>query len=115
MGVEFQSVEGLVVVSETESEPECTPSAVDSLPFPPASKSLALPSYPADACEPTVEPFDPTTSRAFGQPLVCRHSKGYHEFVDGLGLCSPGRCGDRSREGGCAAGVNPTMLRVCSI
>ena len=115
MGVEFQSVEGLVVVSETESEPECTPSAVDSLPFPPASKSLALPSYPADACEPSVEPFDPTTSRAFGQPLVCRHSKGYHEFVDGLGLCSPGRCGDRSREGGCAAGVNPTMLRVCSI
>ena len=34
MGVEFQSVEGLVVVSESESEPECTPSAVDSFPFP---------------------------------------------------------------------------------
>ena len=110
-GVEFQSVEGLVVVSETESEPECVPSAVDNSSSPPASplepgscssagglgpvsgapKSLALPSCPADTRVPSVEPFDPTTSRAIGQPLVCRHSKGYHEFVDGLGLCSPGR------------------------
>ncbi|CAE7237298.1 unnamed protein product, partial [Symbiodinium microadriaticum] len=38
-----------------------------------------------------VEPFDPFTSRAFGQPLTCRHAKEPHEFVDGLGLCSPGR------------------------
>ena len=108
MGAEFQSVEGLVVVSETESEPEGTPSAVDSSSFPPASpgssssaggigpmrrphKSKALPSSAADTCEPSVEPFDPATSRAFGQPLVCRHSKEYHEFVDGLGLCSPWR------------------------
>ena len=108
MGAEFQSVEGLVVVSETESEPEGTPSAVDSSSFPPASpgssssaggigpmrrphKSKTFPSSAADTCEPSVEPFDPATSRAFGQPLVCRHSKEYHEFVDGLGLCSPWR------------------------
>ena len=117
MGVEFQSAEGLVMVPETESESECTPPAVDSFPFPPASPlepgscspaggigpvsraplSLALPSYPADTCEPSVEPFDPTTSRAFGQPLVCRHSKGYREFVDGLGLCSPGRWRPKQR------------------
>ena len=87
------------------------PSAVNSSSSPPASplepgssssaagigpvcrppKSKAWPSSAADTCEPSVEPFDPTTSRAFGQPLVCRHSKEYHEFVDGLGLCSPGR------------------------
>ncbi|CAE7430284.1 unnamed protein product, partial [Symbiodinium sp. CCMP2456] len=66
MGIDFQSTEGLVVVSDTESEPE-------------AGKDTS------------VAPFDPVTSRAFGQPLTCRHSKEYHEFVDGLGLCSPGR------------------------
>ena len=36
-------------------------------------------------------PFDPRTSRAFGQPIVCRHDTGKRVFVDGFGLCSPGR------------------------
>ena len=37
------------------------------------------------------EPFDPVATRTFGQPLTYRHAKDPHEFVDGLGLCSPGR------------------------
>ena len=60
-------------------------------PFPSSPKSRGLPSSDPNADEPYVESFDPATSRAFGQPLVCRHAKEYHEFVDGLGLCSPGR------------------------
>ena len=35
--------------------------------------------------------FDPKTSRCFGQPLHCKHSTVFREFVDGFGLCSPGR------------------------
>ena len=46
-----------------------------------------LPEETAD----TEPPFDPRTSRAFGQPLVCRHDTGKRVFVDGFGLCSPGR------------------------
>ncbi|CAE7264057.1 unnamed protein product [Symbiodinium sp. CCMP2592] len=36
------------------------------------------------------EAFDPKTSRAFGQPM--------QEFVDGFGLCSPGRWAPEARE-----------------
>ena len=35
--------------------------------------------------------FDPWTSRCCGPPIRCRHSMGSPEFVDGFGLCSPGR------------------------
>ena len=35
--------------------------------------------------------FDPWTSRCSGPPIRCRHSMGGPEFVDGFGLCSPGR------------------------
>ena len=108
MGVEFQNTEGPGVLSDSDSEAEGMPSAVDSSPrlpagpglgssarglgpflFPPKARGLS--SSDPNAGGPYVEPFDPTTSRAFGQPLVCRHAKEYHEFVDGLGLCSPGR------------------------
>ena len=132
MGVEFQSPEGLMVVSDSESESEGMPSAVGSPGCPPASPSepglvssagglgpfhtppRAKPLSPSDpnTVEPYVEPFDPATSRAFGQPLVCRHAKEYHEFVDGLGLCSPGRW--RPEQRGCATGVSPTMPRACN-
>ena len=84
-------------MSDSESDKEVNASA--SLgPAPPASP--LEPAYPklADsvglgkhATAAGVEPFDPSTSRAFGQPLTCRHAKEPHEFVDGLGLCSPGR------------------------
>ena len=97
LGHEFQCTEGLVVVSDSESDKEVNASA--SLgPAPPASP--LEPGFPklADgmglgkqAVAAGVEPFDPFTSRAFGQPLTCRHAKEPHEFVDGLGLCSPGR------------------------
>ena len=110
-GVEFQNAEGLVVVSDSDSEEQGKLSAVGSSPRLPASPSgpglgssadglgpvpsspriKGLPSPDPSVDEPYVEPFDPATSRAFGQPLVCRHAKEYHEFVDGLGLCSPGR------------------------
>ena len=111
MGVEFQNTEGLLVLSDSDSEAEGRLSAVGSSPrlpaspsvpglgssadglgpFPSSPKARGLSSSDPNADEPYVEPFDPATSRAFGQPLVCRHAKEYHEFVDGLGLCSPGR------------------------
>ena len=34
---------------------------------------------------------DPTFSRAFGQPMVCRHERSLKSFNDGFGLSSPGR------------------------
>ena len=44
------------------------------------------------------EGFDPKTSRAFGQPMVCRYEMCKHEFTDGFGLCSPGRWAPEARE-----------------
>ena len=35
--------------------------------------------------------FDPWSSRCSGPPIRCRHSVDNPEFVDGFGLCSPGR------------------------
>ncbi|CAE7254008.1 unnamed protein product [Symbiodinium microadriaticum] len=97
LGCEFQSAEGLIVVSDSESDKEV--SAAASLgPVPPASpvehgfpKLADGVGLDTRATAAGVEPFDPFTSRAFGQPLTCRHAKEPHEFVDGLGLCSPGR------------------------
>ncbi|CAE7323315.1 unnamed protein product [Symbiodinium sp. CCMP2592] len=44
------------------------------------------------------EAFDPKTSRAFGQPMICKFEMGKQEFVDGFGLCSPGRWAPEARE-----------------
>ena len=46
----------------------------------------------------SLEGFDPKTSRAFGQPMVCRYEMCKHEFTDGFGLCSPGRWAPEARE-----------------
>ena len=48
--------------------------------------------------DPAVENFDPGTSRAFGQPMICRYEMGKKEFTDGFGLCSPGRWPPEARE-----------------
>ncbi|CAE7040163.1 unnamed protein product, partial [Symbiodinium sp. CCMP2592] len=54
---------------------------------------------PKDAVGSTVlESFDPGTSRAFGQPMICRYEMGKKEFTDGFGLCSPGRWAPEARE-----------------
>ena len=47
---------------------------------------------------PVVESFDPGSSRAFGQPMICRYEMGKKEFTDGFGLCSPGRWPPEARE-----------------
>ena len=44
-----------------------------------------------NASEGPPEAFDPRTSRSFGQPMICRFQMCKQEFVDGFGLCSPGR------------------------
>ena len=41
-------------------------------------------------------------SRAFGQPMRCRHDWGGKEFVDGFGLCSPGRWPPSQRGSHCS-------------
>ncbi|CAE7783302.1 unnamed protein product [Symbiodinium sp. CCMP2592] len=51
-----------------------------------------------DVGEPAREAFDPKTSRAFGQPMICKFEMGKQEFVDGFGLCSPGRWAPEARE-----------------
>ena len=44
-----------------------------------------------DASEGKGEKFDPSFSRALGPPMQCHHEGYTKEFVDGFGLCSPGR------------------------
>ena len=44
------------------------------------------------------EPFDPSLSGAFGQPMICRFEMCKREIVDGFGLCSPGRWTPAARE-----------------
>ena len=44
-----------------------------------------------DANEGKGEKFDPSFSRALGPPMQCHHEGYTKEFVDGFGLCSPGR------------------------
>ena len=44
-----------------------------------------------DAGEGKGEKFDPRFSRALGPPMQCHHEGYTKEFVDGFGLCSPGR------------------------
>ena len=51
-----------------------------------------------NASEGPPEAFDPRTSRSFGQPMICRFQMCKQEFVDGFGLCSPGRWAPESRE-----------------
>ena len=59
----------------------------------PADDSLVvvLGSSEDDAGEEKGEHFDPSYSRALGQPMKCHHEGYTKEFVDGFGLCSPGR------------------------
>ena len=59
----------------------------------PADDSLVvvLGSSEDDAGEEKGEQFDPSYSRALGQPMKCHHEGYTKEFVDGFGLCSPGR------------------------
>ena len=45
---------------------------------------------PLESGEPE-EPFNPSLSGAFGQPMICRFEMCKREIVDGFGLCSPGR------------------------
>ena len=51
-----------------------------------------------NASEGPPEAFDPRTSRSFGQPMICRFQMCKQEFVDGFGLCSPGRWAPEARE-----------------
>ena len=44
------------------------------------------------------EPFNPTLSGSFGQPMICRFEMCKREIVDGFGLCSPGRWTPAARE-----------------
>ena len=44
------------------------------------------------------EPFNPSFSSAFGQPMICRFEMCKREIVDGFGLCSPGRWVPAARE-----------------
>ena len=68
--------------------------AVDNAPEgPPEASSPDVLMMPAvdTAPEGPLEAFDPRTSRAFGQPMICKFQMCKQEFVDGFGLCSPGR------------------------
>ena len=44
------------------------------------------------------EPFNPTLSGSFGQPMICRFEMCKREIVDGFGLCSPGSWTPAARE-----------------
>ncbi|CAE7403696.1 glyQS [Symbiodinium necroappetens] len=55
------------------------------------SMVVVLGSSKEDAGEEKGEQFDPRYSRALGQPMQCHHEGYTQEFVDGFGLCSPGR------------------------
>ena len=44
------------------------------------------------------EPFNPSLSGAFVQPMICRFEMCKREIVDGFGLCSPGRWTPAARE-----------------
>ena len=44
------------------------------------------------------EPFNPTLSGSFGQPMICRFEMCKRKIVDGFGLCSPGRWTPAARE-----------------
>ena len=70
--------------------------------------------------DPAVENFDPGTSRAFGQPMICRYEMGKKEFTDGFGLCSPGRWPPEAREmlaspdeAGHAKAIRGNLERLC--
>ena len=75
--------------------------AVDNAPEgPPEASSPDVLMMPAvdNAPEGPPEAFDPRTSRAFGQPMICKFQMCKQEFVDGFGLCSPGRWPPEARE-----------------
>ena len=55
-------------------------------------KAAPVPERPGES-----ESFDPSTSRCFGPPLVCRHDPAKAPFNDGFGLCSPGRWRPQAR------------------
>ncbi|CAE7331476.1 unnamed protein product, partial [Symbiodinium sp. KB8] len=55
------------------------------------SMVVVLGSSEDDVGEEKGEQFDPRYSRALGQPMQCHHEGYTKEFVDGFGLCSPGR------------------------
>ena len=76
-----------VMVQKASGAAEANPSTKASQEVIMVDSGDELPEETAD----TELPFDPRTSRAFGQPLVCRHDTGKRVFVDGFGLCSPGR------------------------
>ena len=77
------------------SLPEPKPSLGSSSP---SSKGCSLAKVDRALGDPAVESFDPGTSRAFGQPMICRYEMGKKEFTDGFGLCSPGRWPPEARE-----------------
>ena len=119
LGCEFQSAEGLVVVSDSESDKEVYASA--SLgPAPPASPVEPGSPKLADGVglekqttAAGLEPFDPFTSRAFGQPLTCRHAKEPHEFRGTVWAYVRLDVGDLSKGVGFVAGVSCAMRKGC--